>query len=86
MLSNSGTVFSKLNWCFPSQGLMRPFVIIVIKIFNILQEEVDTLVSDRLSAGSYSYDWDASKFAGGVYLYRLKAGNYVETKKMILLK
>jgi hypothetical protein len=33
---------------------MRPFVIIVIKIFNILQEGVDTLVSDRLSAGSYS--------------------------------
>jgi hypothetical protein len=57
-----------------------------LKIFNIIGEEVATLVSDRLSAGSYSYDWDASKFVGGVYLYRLKAGNYVETKKMILLK
>ena len=57
-----------------------------LKIFNILGEEVTTLVSDRLSAGSYSYEWDASKLASGVYLYRLQAGNYVETRKMVLMK
>ncbi len=73
-----------------------------LKIFNILGEEVATLVSDRLPAGTYSYQW--SRPAGmesGVYLYRLsvgslstksdhfvagKAGNFVETKKMILMK
>jgi hypothetical protein len=59
---------------------------VTLKIFDILGEEVATLVSDRLSAGSYSYEWDASQNASGVYIYRLKAGNYVETRKMILMK
>jgi CubicO group peptidase (beta-lactamase class C family) len=59
---------------------------ITLKVFNILGEEVTTLVSERLSAGSYTYDWDASNLASGVYLYRLQADKYVETKKMILLK
>jgi len=45
-----------------------------------------TLISDRLSAGSYSYEWDASNSASGVYLYRLKAGGYVETRKMVLMR
>ena len=57
-----------------------------LKIFNILGEEVTTLVSDRLSTGSYSYEWDASNIASGVYLYRLKAGDYVETRKMVLMR
>jgi hypothetical protein len=48
---------------------------VTIKVFNIIGEEVATLVSDRLSAGSYSYEWDASKYASGVYLYRLQAGD-----------
>jgi hypothetical protein len=59
---------------------------ITLKVFNILGEEVATLVSDRLSAGSHSYKWDASSLASGVYMYRLQAGNYVETKKMVLMK
>jgi hypothetical protein len=57
-----------------------------LKVFNILGEEVATLVSDRLSAGSYSYEWDASQLASGVYLYRLKVGDYVETRKMVVMK
>jgi murein DD-endopeptidase MepM/ murein hydrolase activator NlpD len=57
-----------------------------LKIYNILGEEVSTLVSERLSANSYSYEWDASNFASGVYIYRFQAGNYVKTKKMILMK
>jgi len=59
---------------------------VTLKIFNILGEEVTTLVSDRLSAGSYSYEWDASNFASGVYLYRLQAGDYIETRKMVLMQ
>jgi hypothetical protein len=59
---------------------------VTLKIFNILGEEVATLVSNRLSAGSYSYEWDASNLASGVYLYKLQAGDYVEKRKMILLK
>jgi hypothetical protein len=59
---------------------------VTLKIYNILGEEVATLVSDRLNAGSYSYDWDARDLASGVYLYRLQAGDYVYVKKMILMK
>ena len=59
---------------------------VTLKVFNILGEEVATLVSDRLSAGSYSYDWDAGNLASGVYLYRLQAGDYVETRKMVLMR
>ena len=57
-----------------------------LKIFNILGEEVTTLVSETLSTGTYSYKWDASNLASGVYLYRLRAGDYVETKKMVLMR
>ena len=57
-----------------------------LKIFNILGEEVATLVSDRLSTGSYSYEWNASSLASGVYIYRLIAGDLIENKKMVLMK
>jgi hypothetical protein len=59
---------------------------VTLKIFNVLGEEMTTLVSDRLSAGNYSYEWDASNMASGIYLYRLKAGDFVETKEMILMR
>ena len=60
--------------------------IVTLKIYNMLGEEVATLVSDRLSAGSYSYEWDASSLASGVYIYRLEAEGFVQTRKMILMK
>ena len=59
---------------------------VTLKVFNILGEEVSTLVSDRLSAGSHTYEWDASNLSCGVYLYRLEAEGYFETRKMILMK
>jgi hypothetical protein len=59
---------------------------VTLKIFNVLGEEVVTLVSGRLSAGSYTYKWDASNMASGVYLCRLEAEGFVETKKMILIR
>jgi hypothetical protein len=59
---------------------------VTLKVFNTLGEEVATIASDRLSAGSYSYKWDASNLASGVYVYRLQAGDYVEIKKMVLMK
>ncbi len=67
---------------------------VTLKIFNILGEEVATLVYKRLSAGSYSYEWSRpAGMASGVYLYRLsvgsltgEAGEYVETRKMVLIK
>jgi hypothetical protein len=59
---------------------------VTLKVFNTLGEEVTILVSDRLSAGSYSYEWDASNLASGVYLCSLQTGSYITTRKMMLLK
>ncbi len=59
---------------------------VTLKIFNLLGEEVATLVSDRLNVGSYSYEWEASQLASGVYLYRLEAGEFIEIRKMLLLR
>jgi hypothetical protein len=57
-----------------------------LKIYNIIGEEVVTLVNDRLSGGMYHYQWDAANLASGVYVYRLEAGTFAEAKKMILMK
>ena len=59
---------------------------VTLKVFNVLGEEVATLVSDRLSTGSYSYEWDASSLASGMYLYHLEADKFVSIKKLMLLK
>jgi len=57
-----------------------------LKVFNILGEEVATLLSASLPSGSYKYVWDASHLASGVYLYRFQAGDYVGTRMMILMR
>jgi hypothetical protein len=57
-----------------------------LKIYNIIGKEVANLVSVQLNVGNHSYTWDATGFASGVYYYRIKAGNLVETCKMIYLK
>ena len=59
---------------------------VTIKIFNTLGEELETLVNEEKSAGSYEIIWTSKQLPSGVYLYQLKAGNYINTKKMILLK
>ncbi|MBN2367232.1 MAG: T9SS type A sorting domain-containing protein [Calditrichaeota bacterium] len=57
-----------------------------LRVFNILGEEVATLLSASLLSGSHSVEWDASQLSGGVYLYRLEAYGFFQTKKMILMR
>jgi hypothetical protein len=59
---------------------------VTLKVYNILGEEVAALVSERLSAGKYKYEWDAGNLASGVYLYRINASEFQEVKKMILMR
>jgi hypothetical protein len=59
---------------------------VLLTIYNILGEEVSILVSGRLNAGIHQYTWDATGYPNGVYIYRLKAGNYDGARKIILLK
>jgi len=59
---------------------------VILKVYDVLGNEVATLVEEEQPSGSYEVEFDASGFASGLYLYRLQAGNFIETKKMILLK
>ncbi len=59
---------------------------VTLKIYNVLGEEVATLVNEERIAGSYEVTWDATGFASGVYFYRLSGGNFTETKKLVLMQ
>lgn len=59
---------------------------VTLKVYNILGNEVATLVKTELSAGTYEVIWNADNFPSGIYFYKLTAGNLIETKKMLLLK
>jgi hypothetical protein len=52
----------------------------------VLGREVAVLVNERRAPGSYTVNFDASGLAAGVYLYRLKAGSFVQTRKMALVQ
>jgi len=51
-----------------------------------LGNEIATLVNEEKPIGSYEINFNASKHSSGIYFYRLQAGNFVETKKMVLMK
>jgi serine protease len=57
-----------------------------IVVYDLLGREVAILVDETKKAGSYQVTWNASSFASGIYFYRLQAGDYIETKKLLLLK
>jgi len=57
-----------------------------LKVFNLLGEEVITLVNEMQSAGTHAAFFDGSALPSGIYLCRLQVGNFAETKKMVLLK
>ncbi|GAB4336604.1 MAG: hypothetical protein Kow0037_18090 [Calditrichia bacterium] len=57
-----------------------------LEVFNVLGEKVATLINQRLKAGEYTVNWDGSKVASGIYFYRLKAGQYSATRRMLLVK
>ena len=57
-----------------------------LKIFNTLGEEIKTLVNEIKPAGNFQVEFDASELPSGVYIYRMQAGDFVSTKKMLMLK
>jgi len=59
---------------------------VTLKIYDILGNEVTTLVNEQKEPGYYEVDFNAVSFASGVYIYRLQAENYISTKKMMVLK
>ena len=60
--------------------------IVTLKVFDILGNEVKTLVNEEKDAGNYKIEFNAASFASGIYFYSLQSGGFLSTKKMILLK
>ncbi len=71
---------TKIKFDLPKSGSAT------LKIYDALGREAATLVDENVSAGIYSVDWNASAYPSGVYFYKFISGEYMDTKKMILVK
>jgi len=69
-----------IEFALPQSGF------VMLKVYNVLGEEVATLIAGEHPAGTFKATWDASDMPSGVYFYRLSAGEYVETKKAVLMR
>jgi|WetSurMetagenome_2_1015567.scaffolds.fasta_scaffold40749_2 hypothetical protein len=71
---------TKIEFSLPKQSQ------VTLKVYNLIGQEVATLVNEVLGAGNHSTSFNALRLASGVYFYTIKAGNFVSTRSMILLK
>ncbi len=62
------------------------FGFVSLKVYNSLGEEVTELINKVMPAGTYNVKFDGKNLASGVYFYRIKTGNFIQTKKMLLIK
>ena len=71
---------TRIKYFIPTQSY------VTIKVFDALGNEITTLVNEEKQTGSYHVEFDASELTSGIYLYRLRAGDYIETTKMMFMK
>ena len=57
-----------------------------LKVFNQLGQEIATLISEELHSSKYKINWDASGISSGVYYYQIRAGDFIQTKKLLLIR
>jgi hypothetical protein len=69
-----------IQYSIPKSG------IVTLKVYNVLGQEVATLVNQQQQAGNYNVSFDATRLASGVYMYKIQSGSFTSTKKMLLLK
>ena len=69
-----------IKYSIPEQSFVK------IKVFNLLGQEIAELVNKELQTGNYEVSFNAANFPSGIYFYRIEADNFVQTKKMILMK
>ena len=67
-----------INWQLPVDTFVS------LKIYDVLGNEVASLVNEEKNAGSYQTEFNASNLSSGTYFYRLESGNFIQTRKMIL--
>ena len=71
---------TKISFFVPVDG------VVVLKVYNALGQEINTLINGYVKAGRWQVTFNASSFPSGIYLYSIRAGNYLSTKKMVMLK
>jgi hypothetical protein len=71
---------TKIKFAVPTAGL------VTLKMYDVLGKEVSVLVNKQMSAGTFEYEFNALGLTSGVYFYRLESGNFVDTKKLVLVK
>ncbi len=69
-----------INYSVPKSGL------VTITVYDVLGREIAQLVNEQKNAGTYNIEFNADRLATGIYFYRMQAGSFVETKKLLLLK
>ncbi|MCX6163259.1 MAG: T9SS type A sorting domain-containing protein, partial [Ignavibacteriae bacterium] len=78
---------TNIKYSIPENGKQKmENGVVTLKIYDILGKEIETLVNEKQDAGIYEVTFDGNKLASGIYFYKLQSGDFVETKKMILLK
>ncbi len=77
---------TKIQYSIPNVGMGLAPSVVILKIYDILGNEVTILVNEQKEPGYYEVEFNASSFANGVYIYRLQSGSFVSTKKMMVLK
>lgn len=60
--------------------------IVLIKIYDVLGSEVTTLLNQEMEKGWYELNFNGGDYSSGIYIYRMQAGNYISTKKMLMIK
>jgi hypothetical protein len=71
---------TKINYQIPELSF------VTIKVFDVLGNEIETLVNEEKPTGTYEITWYAGSLPSGIYFYRIQTGSFIETKKMILMK
>jgi len=59
---------------------------VTLTVYTLLGEEIQTLIKEEMPAGAHQVEWDAKDLASGIYLYRLEAEDFVQTRKMVVMK
>jgi photosystem II stability/assembly factor-like uncharacterized protein len=76
---------TKINFEIPGQA-RNDNTLVTLKVYDVLGNEIATLISEEKQPGTYEVEFDGTALPSGIYFYKLKAGYFVETKKMILLR
>jgi len=71
---------TNINFSIPSASNVS------LSVYNVSGQEVASMVNERMSAGTYKVDWNAVNFTSGIYYYTIRTENFVQTRKMLLIK